>query len=396
MNPKSKHISKLKGTAKSNLPDNDPNMQQLQNLLHRCIETGAAFVTYHLPEKHDIHISLFKPDGIKRLKKPEMMNTSKGFVFHPFEETESQPALFLVPLVSFTNTNIPADVASTHQVTQSHPVSARNQRPEQEIKSIHQSGVKEILRQIETGDLEKAVLSREKFVPGYSIEQGPELFLGLTQTYPNAFVYFLHLPGMMSWMGASPEILLEKKDNHYHTISLAGTATGNSVSDVTWSNKEVHEQKLVSDFIEKTLSTFQIENLKKTGPETVQAGNLFHLRSDYEFEDLKGTVDFGRLAAMLHPTPAVCGLPRDMAKATISKVEKHDRAYYSGFLGPVDPQGKSHLFVNLRCLQFVEGGLLLYAGGGITKGSVADKEWDETTNKVNTLLSVIEKISKFA
>ncbi|MCF8372909.1 MAG: chorismate-binding protein [Bacteroidales bacterium] len=374
----------------------DLRLTKLQNYLLRCIDTGVAFVAYRLPEQHHIHISLIKPDGIKRLENPEMMNTSKGFVFHPFEESVACPALFLEPSLSFTQENIPHDHSLTHPETLGPGVSARNQRPEQEIKSIHQSGVKEILRQIETGDLEKAVLSREKFVPGYSIEQGPELFLGLTQTYPNAFVYFLYLPGTMSWMGASPEILLEKKGNHYHTISLAGTAIGNSISDIAWSKKEIHEQKLVSNFIEETLSTFQIENLNKTGPKTVQAGNLFHLRSDYEFEDCQQKVDFGRLAAMLHPTPAVCGLPRDVAKATISKVEKHDRAYYSGFLGPVDPQGESNLFVNLRCLQFVEGGLLLYAGGGITKGSVAGKEWDETTNKANTLLSVIEKISKFA
>jgi len=70
--------------------------------------------------------------------------------------------------------------------------------------------------------------------------------------------------------------------------------------------------------------------------------------------------------------------------------EKHDRAYYTGFLGPLNMDNKSHLFVNLRCLQLFNRKYVLYSGAGITASSVAEREWEETDNKMMTMLNVME------
>jgi isochorismate synthase len=74
------------------------------------------------------------------------------------------------------------------------------------------------------------------------------------------------------------------------------------------------------------------------------------------------------------------------------ETEKHNRSYYSGYLGPVNLDERMLLFVNLRCMQVLADKLVLYVGAGITSESVAEDEWDETEIKADTLLSVIYNI----
>jgi isochorismate synthase len=92
----------------------------------------------------------------------------------------------------------------------------------------------------------------------------------------------------------------------------------------------------------------------------------------------------------LHPTSAVCGMPKQEALSFILEKEGYNRAFYSGFLGPVHLQGQSNLFVNLRCMQLQKTSAILYVGAGITQDSIPCAEWDETVLKSKTLLSVLE------
>jgi isochorismate synthase len=82
-------------------------------------------------------------------------------------------------------------------------------------------------------------------------------------------------------------------------------------------------------------------------------------------------------------------LPKVEALDFILANEKHDRGYYTGFLGPINIEGKSQVFVNLRCLQLFDSQFVLYSGAGITASSVAEKEWDETDNKMMTMMNVM-------
>jgi len=93
----------------------------------------------------------------------------------------------------------------------------------------------------------------------------------------------------------------------------------------------------------------------------------------------------------LHPTPAVCGLPAMDAKRELLLTEPHERRLYSGFLGPVKNNGSAQLFVNLRCMQIIGKKAYLYAGGGLTIDSELEKEWEETKNKAETMLAVIQE-----
>ena len=96
------------------------------------------------------------------------------------------------------------------------------------------------------------------------------------------------------------------------------------------------------------------------------------------------------IIATLHPTPAVCGYPREKAKAFILKNEKFDRTYYTGFFGELNVDSQTALYVNLRCLERdTSESLKLYIGGGITAKSKAEHEWEETVSKCRTMEAVL-------
>ena len=93
---------------------------------------------------------------------------------------------------------------------------------------------------------------------------------------------------------------------------------------------------------------------------------------------------------LLHPTSAVCGMPQEPALDFLRKHEEYDRAFYSGYLGPVNIENETNIFVNLRCMQLLSQKAILYAGAGVTIDSDPEKEWQETEMKLQTLLNVLQ------
>jgi isochorismate synthase len=159
-----------------------------------------------------------------------------------------------------------------------------------------------------------------------------------------------------------------------------------------WSAKEIEEQALVSDYIRDFFHRAGARTVCEAGPRTVAAGNVIHLQTDFSVQlprlDLMDLAN--RVLHELHPTSAVCGMPKDKALAFIRQHEGYDRSFYSGYLGPVHIDGQSHLYVNLRCMQLGQGAAYLYAGGGVTADSSPEAEWRETELKAGTLLAVLQ------
>jgi isochorismate synthase len=248
---------------------------------------------------------------------------------------------------------------------------------------------------IREGRFQKVVLSRQKKVPLPKDFDQMQTYLRLCRHYPLAFVSLVSVPGHGTWMGASPEILVSvDRLRIFRTMALAGTQPylpDVAPSQVAWTQKEIEEQALVSRYIINCFKQIRLREFEEDGPKTVVAGNLMHLRTDFQVDTQAtgfpqlGTVMLG----LLHPTSAVCGMPKEAALHFIRENEGYDRAFYSGYLGPVNLEGESHLYVNLRCSQWLENGALLYAGAGITANSVAEKEWRETELKCQTMYQVL-------
>jgi isochorismate synthase len=99
----------------------------------------------------------------------------------------------------------------------------------------------------------------------------------------------------------------------------------------------------------------------------------------------KGLGEDLNLRDAMHPTPAVCGLPREKAKRFIDNFENFDRKYYAGFLGPVFSNGDFYSMVNLRCTEAYHSCYVLYAGAGVNAMSVAKDELLEIKRKLKTI-----------
>lgn len=260
--------------------------------------------------------------------------------------------------------------------------------------------VSNAITSIEQGEVQKVVLSRTKNVTLSDDFEVVEAFQKLCNTYPNAFISLVYLPEYNCyWMGATPETLVSvDKDGKFKTMSLAGTqsAIGENgetlcINSIRWSHKEIEEQAFVSRYIIECFKKIRLREYHESGPKTVQAGNLMHLRTDYMVDTKE--VNFPQLGTvmleLLHPTSAVCGMPKIPALKIIAEQELHNREFYSGFLGPVNIKEESHLFVNLRTMKVVGNEAIFYAGCGITEDSNPVKEWYETEMKIQTLMKVI-------
>lgn len=254
--------------------------------------------------------------------------------------------------------------------------------------------VREAIGFISSSGLDKVVVSRmaETNLPP---DFDPiNVFERLCDRYSEAFVSLVAVPGVGTWIGASPELLLADDGASLSTMALAGTQArpaDRPLTAVAWSQKEIEEQALVGDYIRDFFQRACVANVEETGPRTVAAGNIVHLQTAFRvaLPHHPRMALANRVLHELHPTSAVCGMPKDKALAFILRNERYDRSFYSGFLGPVHLDGQSHLYVNLRCMQIRQRVAALYVGGGVTADSDPSAEWRETELKAETLLAVL-------
>jgi isochorismate synthase len=232
---------------------------------------------------------------------------------------------------------------------------------------------------IKENNLQKLVIARKKVIQ-YRTINCTKSFLNLCNYYPNAFVYIFYENGIC-WMGAFSESLgiYNKNTQQFSTMSLAGTLP----IDEKWTSKEIDEQLPVTDFINSVLKKF---SNKVTISETYDhiSGNIKHLRTDFQIHTKPENI--GTILQLLHPTPAVCGIPKDFCKEKIAELEGFDREFYAGYT-KLETHDFIYSFVNLRCGKFYENTAELFVGGGITKDSIPEKEWKETELKSLAILN---------
>ncbi len=235
------------------------------------------------------------------------------------------------------------------------------------------------------GSFQKLVLSRSIDILRTGAETPIQLFQRACDHYPRMMIALVYTPQSGLWLASTPEILLSGDGSRWQTIALAGTMKYDD--DLRWSDKNIQEQRYVATYIIHQLEQFT-HDFTEEGPRTARAGHLAHLRSDFHFS-LPDHTAIGALLQALHPTPAVCGLPKQDSFRYILQHEHHDRSYYSGFMGPLFLNGQTNLFVTLRCMQLFANGYRLYAGGGLLKDSVEEQEWQETETKLDTMRHII-------
>ncbi len=145
----------------------------------------------------------------------------------------------------------------------------------------------------------------------------------------------------------------------------------------------------MTDFIITNLKP-EVISIEKSQPYSFQAGSLVHLKTDISGV-LKTDFNLHKIIKNLHPTPAVCGFPKEESLHFIMENEGYNRKFYAGFLGEInsDRPGDSDLYVNLRCMEITENQIDIYVGCGITKDSNPEKEYIETANKAMTMKQIL-------
>lgn len=268
--------------------------------------------------------------------------------------------------------------------------------------------VSNALYTISNSPLEKVVLSYPRVIPVKNRIDLKSLFTKLLKRHQSAMVYICYHPDYGIWMGASPEMLLELEANRFSTMSLAGTLKQRLDDKPHWTNKEIEEQNIVTDYISSQLETLA-SSVNIHPVQNVKAGSLWHLKTKI-VGVLNAGLSLRDLIKVLHPTPAVCGFPSDIASKYIEDNETYDRKFYTGFFGEVNMKSvsvrnsnrknienyaynrvlnKTTLFVNLRCMKITTSTYSIFVGAGITKDSNPDNEWKELQNKSETLSSIL-------
>ena len=308
----------------------------------------------------------------KELNTVDESSAENPVSFHSFDNLETlhfKGKIKLISIDDFLKSEVFSDA-----------LSSKLQSFSEENKSDYQNKLGEVINFIKENELSKLVISRRKLVRyDHSKINLSQTFLNLCNAYPNAFVYFFIKEGKC-WLGAFSEVLgkFNKKTSQFDTMSLAGTIPVHE----NWTSKEIEEQQPVTDFIRSILNSYS-KNVRQSETYDHISGNIKHLRNDFKAEIKKD--DVGRIIAELHPTPAVCGIPKDFCRNAIQHFEPDPRKFYAGYIR-VETQNDIHYLVNLRCAEFFQDAALIYVGGGITADSSPEKEWRETELKAEAVL----------
>lgn len=360
------------------------DLNELLDVLGQRFRKRKSFVVYHKPESGVIRAWLPEEAVICSPKDvPE-----PGFVFAPFD---SRYKTFLFPLASSEFVEVRRAAKEEDEVAIDPVDHLSSDGPFQKSvgetnadKVAHLELVQESIDFIRSGKASKIVISRREEADLGDL--GPlDIYRTLLDKYPEAFVYLWYHPVAGMWAGASPELLLRVKNEFFQTMSLAGTRLYQGDKEVAWEAKELEEQELVTSLIQRELKPY-LTDVGKAYDQ--RAGQLVHLRTDIRGKIPPGSHP-GTIVEKLHPTAAVCGIPRTRAMEFILSREGYSREYYTGYLGELlgPDEKESNLFVNLRCMQLVpeQKKAWLYVGGGITASSDPLKEWEETVAKSKTM-----------
>lgn len=392
-----------------------PSAQQVWQFAR---EVGYPAAIWRLPNSTEKHLIIHTDTTLAELP-IDLEELPAGFVlsrFANFDEGNGEPfqALFLradVHLVSHHNADWePASETQSDLLTQiqdqtkaeqvnppTPPIRLTILTDSADERQRFEQNVSAAIEKMRQNAFRKVVLSRTKKMVFDQVPDVIHLFDQLCRAYPTAFISAVWLPELQQvWMSATPERLVSvDAKGFFRTLSLAGTQSAYHAdgqlkrpADALWSQKEIEEQALVSRYIIECFKKIRLREYLEEGPKTILAGNLMHLGSHFTVDTQAvrypqlGTV----MLRLLHPTSAVCGMPRQSAFAFIQQHEGYNREFFSGFLGPVNIQSESHLFVHIRCLKLEGQTATLYAGAGITEDSNPEREWQETEMKCQTLL----------
>jgi len=348
-------------------------MQKLEDIWNEVIRRG---------ETTDALFCIFKKRGGKtqffasnESKLSDYNPNSDGFILSSFGEDE----LKMIPNDISFDLNSAQDVVRFNEFLTSKSVCQPTSPSDSSTSAdSYERSFGSVSQKLKSKDADKIVLSAKQNLQ--TEKSSFEIFTNVASKDSYEFAYLLHLPNGETWIGNTPEILLQKRADSYSTISLAGTIANDGKHQ--WAEKEIREQKVVTDYITERLKSVDAD-ITVGSTHSKPAGMIQHLCTDITFTS---TESLSTLINLLHPTPAVLGFPTSTALSAIKEAEPHKRELYSGVVGfQSSLTNEADIFVNLRCGKLVQKSLTLYAGGGIMPDSTRENEWREVQMKFESI-----------
>lgn len=362
------------------------NQIKLVDAINQLLKSNTAFVVFRQPQNDEPQ--LFVGGEFNCLDSLDIV-PDQGFVFHPFDG-DDEKIRFLKPRQISIGWEAQIDFSALN--SQKNKVLQAIDAPYVASKTEYLRLAEALISRLKNAELNKVVLSRLIVHELGEVVDWGSKFEQLCLKYPTAFVYVLSDGQGLFWAGATPETLISVSNKKAYTMALAGTqpAKLNPEETYSWQTKEREEQQYVTDYIADILQDSGVKKLTISETSTHLAGKLAHLVNHIDFEM---PIQFSalKMAQKIHPTPAICGFPKEKAFELILKTEPHKRSFYSGFLGIIQENKTADFYVNLRCVQVVGNQLYSYVGGGLTADSNPEKEWAETVLKSQTMLSLFIK-----
>lgn len=214
----------------------------------------------------------------------------------------------------------------------------------------------------------------------------------LARTYASCYVF-----AMPTLLGASPELLVERRGDHVRSQPMAGTtgrrpdpsADARAAAALLASHKDRTEHQITIDMVHDTLLAWCSYLDAETEPQVVSIANLHHLATLVEGRLSHPLPSALELVAALHPTPAVGGDPHLAALALIAEHEGFDRGSYAAPVGWVDHRGNGQFAVGVRSAEIDGTHARLFAGVGVVADSDPAAELEETRVKLEAMLGAI-------
>ncbi|MER7582451.1 isochorismate synthase DhbC [Kitasatospora sp. NPDC097691] len=259
------------------------------------------------------------------------------------------------------------------------------------------AGVAAAVERLRGGELSKVVLARTLELGAAEPLDLPGILQRLARRDPGGYTFAVPAGGGRTLIGASPELLLSRRGTAVLANPLAGSVPrsedlGEDVrraAALLESPKDLHEHAVVVDAIREALAPYCRTLEVPERPTLVRTAAMWHLATTIRGELADPAVSALELACALHPTPAVCGTPTDVARRVIGEVEPFDRGLYTGMVGWGDATGDGEWVVTIRCAEADERTLRVYAGAGVVDRSCPEAELAETSAKFRTFLDAV-------
>ncbi|MGM9950876.1 MAG: isochorismate synthase DhbC [Lysinibacillus sp.] len=261
----------------------------------------------------------------------------------------------------------------------------------------YKKGVAQGIERIQSGELDKIVLSRSLKLSSKEPVNIPQLLHNLAYQNKYGYTFATDITSgeeRATLIGASPELLVSREGMEVIANPLAGSRPRSKdpiedhrrAQELLSSPKDLHEHAVVVEAVAAALRPY-LKNMEvPEKPSLVTTETMWHLSTVVKGELVDPEASSLELAVALHPTPAVCGAPTEKARQAIAEIEPFDRSFFTGMVGWCDADGDGEWVVTIRCAEAKEHTLQLFAGAGVVGASKPEEELAETGAKFQTML----------